>query len=585
MRNKHIYTEEEVKEELLKHGYNLISQYNNFNDIYVFEDDKYKYQTRISGIIRDNSSPPPFSKNNPYVIQNIKNYININNIQSLLLSDKYEGNCSPLLFQCNCENKTIFKRSWADFLQGHNVCTSCSIKRSDKYNMKHEWENIVKYFNEKQLELISTNIQKNSDRIKFICPKHRQKGEQSATWNQLKSKHTGCKYCACEYIGKLKRVPEDVIKELTTSKGFEYVSVEYNNSKATINYKCKIHSDKGIHKMSYMNMKKSSGKCPYCTHRNTNEEILQERVNEINKNIKIVGKYSKSNKKIECLCTIHDSMFRITPNQLINGHGCPICGHESMVKKRTKTHADFCKEVYNKFGNSISVISKYNGARNKVHCVCNKHNYEFDICASNLITSVKLACPLCIGEDIHNRCAKTNSEFINELKKINPNIVPVGNYINISTKILCKCKIHNYEWYAMPLKILSKHTGCPKCSLYNYEEKICDLLDDWGYKYICQKRFVDCKDVYTLPFDIYLYEYNILIEYDGEQHFRIIPRGKKDYNRLLNDFNIIVKHDIIKTQYCKENNIPLIRISYEDIDDLEYVLFDQLVKYNAIKIA
>ena len=39
----------------------------------------------------------------------------------------------------------------------------------------------------------------------------------------------------------------------------------------------------------------------------------------------------------------------------------------------------------------------------------------------------------------------------------------------------------------------------------------------------------------------------------------------------------------IKNQYCKDNNIFLIRIPYWDNDDIEYILFDNFVKNNIIK--
>jgi hypothetical protein len=51
-----------------------------------------------------------------------------------------------------------------------------------------------------------------------------------------------------------------------------------------------------------------------------------------------------------------------------------------------------------------------------------------------------------------------------------------------------------------------------------------------------------------------------LIEYDGRQHF-------SDENTIFN-YNETLKHDKIKNQWCKENNIPLIRIPYTHLKDL-----------------
>lgn len=135
-----------------------------------------------------------------------------------------------------------------------------------------------------------------------------------------------------------------------------------------------------------------------------------------------------------------------------------------------------------------------------------------------------------------------------------------------------------------PNKILHKNTGCPRCakSVSSNEVKLQNILLTWGYKFETQKRFKDCKDKYTLPFDIYLIDFNILIEYDGEQHYKIIDRDISNEKKIKN-LEAIQRHDMIKNEYCKNRNIPLIRIPYWERDDLECFLFDNLVKYKAIE--
>lgn len=72
-----------------------------------------------------------------------------------------------------------------------------------------------------------------------------------------------------------------------------------------------------------------------------------------------------------------------------------------------------------------------------------------------------------------------------------------------------------------------------------------------------QKIFDGCKDKRKLSFDFYLPEYNICIEYDGIQHYESI-----EYWGGHKNFNYIKKHDQIKTDFCENNNIKLIRIKY-----------------------
>ena len=78
-----------------------------------------------------------------------------------------------------------------------------------------------------------------------------------------------------------------------------------------------------------------------------------------------------------------------------------------------------------------------------------------------------------------------------------------------------------------------------------------------------QKKFENClnkpkgeKFCSKLSFDFYLPSKNTLIEYDGEQHF--VERGV--FGRK---FETLKRNDSIKNEYCKDNNIKLIRIHYK----------------------
>ena len=76
--------------------------------------------------------------------------------------------------------------------------------------------------------------------------------------------------------------------------------------------------------------------------------------------------------------------------------------------------------------------------------------------------------------------------------------------------------------------------------------KIADILDQANIFYEIQKKFSTCKDIKELPFDFFVNN-EYLIEYDGQQHF------KKD---SIFDYEYTHKHDLLKSQWCKKNNIP-----------------------------
>lgn len=112
-------------------------------------------------------------------------------------------------------------------------------------------------------------------------------------------------------------------------------------------------------------------------------------------------------------------------------------------------------------------------------------------------------------------------------------------------------------------------TRCNKCSSKqsNREFKIEKFLQEQDILYRTEYKFNGCCDLLPLPFDFHLTDYDILIEVDGEQHEKPIRFGGMSIEQANKNFIEQKKRDKIKDDYCLKNNIPLIRISYKDIDN------------------
>lgn len=578
-----IYTENEVRKELNNKGYEILSEYTKLDDYHeLIDQNNYKYYSRLGAIMRDQQSPRPFSKDNIHTIENINQYIINNNIETKCLSDVYKDNKTKMLWLCKCGNE--FERSWASFQRG-NVCTKCAVRASGKYDYEKTWEDILEYFDNKGYELLTKSYDTSLSILEYICPKHRDRGILETTWARCKSKNTGCPYCRDESNGLLRRTPEDEIISLVENKGYIYDHTEYGVKPHTrIYFYCKGHYKEGLQNVGLADLKKDSQNCCFCNNRVIPQNKFLERVKKVNPNISIIGTYISMHDNIECECLIDGTIWNPSAQSICIGQGCPTCARERNRLSKQKTHEEFVKEVYDKYGDNIIVLSQYTHARESVVCKCTIDNTIFEVVASGLVHSYTKPCPTCRGLQTSQRCIKTNDEFLKQLKDINPNIIPLEPYINDHEKILCNCQIHNYQWYVAPQKILHRRTGCPKCASYHNENYICNILDKWGYKYVLQKRFDDCRDINVLPFDIYIYDFNILLEYDGEGHYFPIRRGKMTEEEAQKSFETTVKHDIIKNNYCKSKKINLIRVPYWEAENMEYYLFDQLIKYGAIEL-
>lgn len=95
------------------------------------------------------------------------------------------------------------------------------------------------------------------------------------------------------------------------------------------------------------------------------------------------------------------------------------------------------------------------------------------------------------------------------------------------------------------------------------------MLKKSDVEFIQEKSFTDCIDKHALPFDFYLPDLNTCIEYDGEQHYFNIKY-------FGNSLESVQEHDRIKTKYCEDNGIKLIRIPYWEYDNIETILTTEL---------
>lgn len=97
------------------------------------------------------------------------------------------------------------------------------------------------------------------------------------------------------------------------------------------------------------------------------------------------------------------------------------------------------------------------------------------------------------------------------------------------------------------------------------ERMISNILDAINIPYRTEKVFSNCifpDSGYPARFDFWVNN-KYIIEYDGEQHFSSIQAfgGEKQYNKTK-------QHDEFKNIWCKENNIPLIRIPYTHLNEI-----------------
>ena len=86
-------------------------------------------------------------------------------------------------------------------------------------------------------------------------------------------------------------------------------------------------------------------------------------------------------------------------------------------------------------------------------------------------TIQKKGCKKCATENNRIRYTKSNDAFLEELKQVNPDILPLEVYKRTHDPIQCKCLVCGFEWPAYPSNLL-RGWKCPKCSKKNAAGKI-----------------------------------------------------------------------------------------------------------------
>jgi phage FluMu protein Com len=287
------------------------------------------------------------------------------------------------------------------------------------------------------------------------------------------------------------------------------------------------------------------------------KEIFLEKANLKHKQKYNYNNFVYINSKIKGLisCEEHGDFYQ-SPNDHLQGHGCPRCA--GLNKKTTQEFIEIATKIHgDKYDYSEFV---YCGINVKGIIICKKHG-SFLQKPSEHIHS-KSGCKKCSG---HYR--QTTQEFIDKSNKIhNFAYEYLDTYKTKKTKFKIRHKKCDKIFYQTPEGHMRGY-GCPYCKSSKGEKIIKEFLEENKILFDIEKRFSDCKNKTELPFDFYLVDKNLLIEYDGEQHFKEIKSwgGKKRLDYVKNN-------DKIKDEFARSNGIKLLRISYKEFDKIREIL-------------
>lgn len=141
-----------------------------------------------------------------------------------------------------------------------------------------------------------------------------------------------------------------------------------------------------------------------------------------------------------------------------------------------------------------------------------------------------------------------------------------GNERKGKFTFVCECGRHYVGTLDEVTNNVKPRIRCKSCSntISSGEKAIIDWLKNNNINYNYQYKFQNCKYKRELPFDFYLPDYNICIEFDGIYHYE---KQKHISDKQFEEQKI---RDEIKNKFCQDNNIKLIRIPYWTLYNKKY---------------
>lgn len=358
-----------------------------------------------------------------------------------------------------------------------------------------------------------------------------------------------------------KKTNEEYIAELHELYPHITPKEPYNGAHRSILHYCSKHNKTwkaAPHNVLHKGRCPICGKEAYSKNKRIPENIHKNQLSENNPNVALVGEYTLSSKKTLYFCKKHSVFWMAMPCRVAKGSGCFLCKKEKFNKAKTRSTEEYENELENR-AIHVEPLEDYVDCKTKILHRCKTHGIEWNTTPDSVLEGH--GCPQCLRDKISVKNSKDNKTYLEDLKCKNPNVISLEPYIGANTKIKHKCAKCGYIWSVMPSSLLSGK-GCPRCRSSHGEMLVCEYLNMLKFDYIREKRFEDCRDIRSLPFDFYIPQLNTCIEYDGAQHFTPVNFTGEGPKKSKELFDLTKKHDDIKNKYCHSKGIKLIRIPY-----------------------
>lgn len=369
--------------------------------------------------------------------------------------------------------------------------------------------------------------------------------------------------------------------EVTSDSGCKLLSDYYKDSKTKMKFLCKCGEQFEVNFDSFKHAHKRQ--CKECGLKITSKKLSlgYNKVQEFiltNSSCKLLSQRYTNEKEVLLFLCECGNVFNTTFSNFKrkNKRQCDSCGRRNANQNRRYTFQQVKKFIETE-SNSKLLSDDYKSIDSPLFLICGCNN-QYTTTFYRFKEDYKRQCDPCGFRKGGLKKRKTIEDIAKEAKKRDCELI-TKEYKNPNSKLTFKCSCGNLfktTYSGLTGKVHQKNR-CSKCanSESKGESKIREFLESNQLIFGSQIKLEGCEFKRPLKFDFVIYNKDktikCVIEYDGEQHRRIVKHfgGRKKF------VNTQIR-DKVKNDFCEKNQIKLVRISDLDFDSIEEILTNVL---------
>ena len=482
------------------------------------------------------------------------------------------------------------------------------------------------------------------DPVEVMCSKH---GPfYPIPYNHLGRRKTGCDSCGAERrtLMMRQRHKKTFLTKAEKKHGdkYDYSRADYQGNETPVVIICSVEGHGPFRQSPHEHLGGSG--CQKCGNANKNRArsekasatfVPRARKKHGRKFDYSRVKYQGADKHVLVGCRKEGhGFFPITPNNHLNGWGCPECKKDKLRALKTYTKKEFVALAREVHGDKYRYSGKYLNGRTQMEMECPIHGpfkqpphshlqgrgcrtcgdgrtrqagcytheefvakaraahgdkYSYPEQYQRSDCHIKIICPKhgpfpqlpsdhvqghgcdkCRTDLAAERYRKDHETFLREARAIHGERYAYLGVYTSNRKPITIICPDHGPFTQKPVSHINRKAGCPACSQSKGERAVALVLESLKIVYVREMKFDECRSKSPLPFDFWLPDHNTLIEYDGEQHF--VSNLFFGGDEGLKDLQ---RRDGIKTRYARMSGKRLIRVKFS-VEDIESHILDAL---------